>query len=46
MPPTDAFHLLVASVKDYAIFMLDSDGPRRDLERRAPSASRAIGRRR
>ena len=35
------FDAIVASVTDYAIFMLDPHGPRRDLERRRRSASRA-----
>ena len=33
--------LLVDSVRDYAIFLLDPTGTIADLERRAPSASRA-----
>ena len=31
----ERFRVLVESVKDYGIFMLDPDGPRRELERRA-----------
>ena len=35
------FRLLVQGVTDYAIYMLDPEGPRHQLERRAPSGSRA-----